>query len=75
MCHLNVVSDSIFSALFKDSWKFCNFSRVLLLLKRLVRYTEFRLVVVSFGLALHLRKPYFPSQAAAKRLIVVSCSF
>ena len=48
--------------------------RVLILLKRLVHYTEFlRLVVVSFGLALHLHTPYFPAQTAATRLIVASC--
>ena len=47
--------------------------RVLILLKRLVHYTEFlRLVVVSFGLALHLHTPYFPAQTAATRLIVAS---
>ena len=70
---MNVVSRSIFIALFNGSRKFCNFSRVLLLLKRLVHYTEFlRLVVVSFGLALHLHTPYFPAQTAATRLILLS---
>ena len=50
-----------------------NFSRVLLLLKRLAHYTEFlRLVVVSFGLALHLHTPYFPAQTAATRLVLLS---
>ena len=67
---MNVVCRSIFIG----SWKFCNFSRVLLLLlKRLVQYPEFlRLVVVSFGLALHLHTPYFPAQTAATRLIIVA---
>ena len=70
---MNVVSRSIFIALFNSSCKFCNFSRVLLLLKRLAHYTEFlRLVVVSFGLALHLHTPYFPAQTAATRLILLS---
>ena len=73
ICHLNVVSRSIFIALFNGSCKFCNFSRVLLLLKRLAHYNEFlRLVVVSFGLALHLHTPYFPAQTAATRLILLS---
>ena len=70
---MNVVSRSIFIALFNGSCKFCNFSRVLLLLKRLAHYTEFlRLVVVPFGLALHLHTPYFPAQTAATRLILLS---